>query len=97
MMSQAVDELAAGDPSAARRWASAAREYAPLLRAHLNKENSILFVMAERLLSDAEQIALAEAFEMREIDQIGAGTHQRLHGSMKELLEEIFAGTAAAR
>jgi hemerythrin-like domain-containing protein len=96
-MSQAADELAAGDPSGVRRWAGAAREYASLLRAHINKENNILFAMAERLLSDAEQTELAEAFERLEVDQIGAGTHERLHSSMKELLDEIFPGTGAAR
>lgn len=90
-MSQAAGELASGDHSAAARWASAAHDYASLLRAHIAKENNILFVMAERLLSDTEQAELAEAFDRHEEKQMGVGTHERLHDTMNKLQEEIFA------
>jgi hemerythrin-like domain-containing protein len=67
------------------RWASAAREYAALLRAHIHKENNILFVMAERLLSDHELDELGKAFERIETEKIGAGTHERLHAAVERL------------
>ncbi|MBZ5498196.1 MAG: hemerythrin domain-containing protein [Acidobacteriia bacterium] len=96
-MTAALEELTAGNAGACRIWAEAARAYSALLRAHINKENNILFMMAERLLSEAEQAELAEAFEKLEAEKIGAGTHERLHGSMKELRAEIFAPVHAAR
>jgi hemerythrin-like domain-containing protein len=42
----------------------------------------------EQLLSDEEQTALAAAFEKLEVEQIGAGTHERLHESMKRIIAE---------
>ncbi len=80
---------ARGDSVAAEGWVYAARGYAELLRAHIAKENNILFPMAERLLTDAEQQMLADAFEKAEEEKMGVGTHQRLHAKMERLLAEI--------
>ena len=44
-----------GDRSSGATWANAALDYVALLRKHIAKENHILFVMAERLLSPDEQ------------------------------------------
>ncbi len=96
-MSRAAGEISDDRPGAATRWAAAALEYSALLRAHINKENNILFMMAERLLSEAEQAELAEAFDRHEIEEMGAGTHERLHESMRKLEEEIFAASRAVR
>jgi hemerythrin-like domain-containing protein len=95
-MSQAVAEIAGGNPAAAKSWAAAAREYTALLRAHIDKENNILFVMAERVFSDDEQTGLAEAFEKLEVEKMGEGTHERLHGLMNKLRAEIFPSANAA-
>jgi hemerythrin-like domain-containing protein len=73
----------------ARRWAQAASEYAHLLREHINKENTVLFPMAESLLTREEQEHLAREFERIEIERMGVGTHERLHAGMKKLLKEI--------
>jgi hemerythrin-like domain-containing protein len=96
-MSQAVAEIAAGSVTAAKSWAAAAREYTALLRAHIDKENNILFVMAERIFSNDEQTELAEAFEKLEVEKMGEGTHERLHGLMNQLRAEIFPSANAAR
>lgn len=85
------------DPAAAKRWAAAAAEYIPLLSAHIQKENNILFVMAERMLSDEEQTRLGADFEAAEEQKIGPGTHERLHGLMEKLSAEIAPGSRAAR
>jgi len=71
-------------------WAQAARGYAGLLRAHIDKENNILFVMAERMLTPEEQTELAEGFEKLEVEKMGAGTHERLHAMMAKLIKEIL-------
>jgi len=68
------------------RWASAARAYAELLQAHLDKENNVLFAMADRILTPAEQASLVEGFEKLEVEKIGAGRHQQIHAMMAQLL-----------
>jgi hemerythrin-like domain-containing protein len=87
-MSEAAEAHATGDAEAARSWSHSAHAYADLLRAHIAKENNILLVLAERLLSDEEQTALAAAFEKLGVERIGAGTHEWLHESMKQMIEE---------
>ena len=75
--------------ASARRWAQAASEYAHLLREHIEKENTVLFPMAESLLTHEEQERLAREFERIEIEKMGVGTHERLHAEMEQLLREI--------
>ena len=89
-MAEASDDYAAGRKDSARRWADAALGYAEMLRSHIAKENDVLFVMADRLLSGSDQKDLLEAFEKVETVKLGAGTHERLHGLMHQLLSEIF-------
>jgi hemerythrin-like domain-containing protein len=85
-MVEAVGASRTGDTTTLARWAEAARAYAQLLRAHIGKENDVLFVMADNMLSPEEQSALAAEFEKFEVEQMGAGTHERLHASMDRLL-----------
>jgi hemerythrin-like domain-containing protein len=72
------------------RWSKAARGYSELLRNHIAKENEVLFVMAERMLSPTDQEKLADEFEKVEIEKIGAGTHERLHGLIGEIVREFL-------
>jgi hemerythrin-like domain-containing protein len=88
---------AQGRPQAGAEWARAARGYTALLREHIFKENNILFVMAEQLLSPEEQRELAAAFERIEEEKMGRGTHERLHALMDELLANLEIEKAAAR
>jgi hemerythrin-like domain-containing protein len=89
-MAQAADAYMRQPEKAGPAWAEAARAYASLLRAHIDKENNILFVMAERMLTPEEQTELAEGFEKREVEKMGAGTHERLHAMMAKLIKEIL-------
>ena len=73
------------------RWAEAARGYVALLRTHIDKENNILFVVAENMLTPEEQKQLAADFEKAEIEKMGAGTHERLHAKMEKLITELAA------
>ncbi len=88
-MAQEGAAYTAGTAGAAGRWSSAARGYVQLLREHIYKENNILFVMAERMLSGTEQQELVAAFERVEEDKMGAGTHERLHKLMDKLAAEV--------
>jgi hemerythrin-like domain-containing protein len=89
-MAQATEAYANEPKAAAPAWAQAARGYVALLRAHIDKENNVLFVMAERMLTPDEQTALAESFEKIEVEKMGAGTHERLHSMMAKLIKEIL-------
>ncbi len=89
-MSDCAKAAASGDMQAAQTWAASVRSYATLLRSHIAKENDILFVMAERVLSDAEQGDLARAFDKLEKEEIGEGTHDRLHESIRKLSSELL-------
>jgi hemerythrin-like domain-containing protein len=84
---QAYQDRTAGS---AARWAEAARSYAALLHTHIDKENNVLFKMADHLLSGAEQQELANAFDRAEEEKIGHGTHERLHALMEKLAAAVF-------
>jgi len=90
-MAEAAKAYESGDKEAGQKWASAAMNYSRLLRDHIAKENNVLFVMAERLLTAAEQQQLASGFEEIEIQKMGEGTHERLHRMMDSLLAEVTA------
>jgi hemerythrin-like domain-containing protein len=47
-------EASQTQPFDARTFADAAKQYIPLLRQHIFKENNVLFRMAERVMSDAD-------------------------------------------
>jgi hemerythrin-like domain-containing protein len=89
-MQESARQYRENGPEAGRRLARAAHEYDALLRDHIFKENSVLFTMAEGLLSEAEQEALAKRFERMEEEKMGAGTHERLHALMSRLEVEIL-------
>ncbi len=54
-------------------------KYISLLRNHINKENNVLFPMADRLLDESRQNDLFEKFEEHEEYVIGHGVHEQLH------------------
>jgi len=59
--------------------------YISLLRDHIEKENNVLFVMADNLLSEKKQDELLEGFEKIEEERIGVGKHEEFHGLIKKL------------
>ena len=61
--------------------------YVNLLRAHIDKENKILFPMADRLLTDQDQKDLEEKFEKLESEEMGLDTHEKYHHLAHELSE----------
>jgi hemerythrin-like domain-containing protein len=81
-----VREMAdAAADGALPRFAAAAREYAAFLREHIQKEDQVLFPMADRMLSPAEQDALLQAFGRVEHLDLGPGTHERMIGIAEAL------------
>ncbi len=64
-------------------------KYRDLLRNHIEKENNVLFVMADKLLDDARQNELFELFEKYEDTVIGHGVHEELHSMIHKWENEF--------
>jgi len=64
------------------------QSYIKLLKTHINKENNILFPMADKLFSEADQKALSAAFEKVEAEEIGEGVHEKYHMLAEEIAKE---------
>mgnify|MGYP002682374046 CR=1 FL=1 len=84
-MVQALAGLRSGDSDAPAAFAAAARGYVQVLSNHINKENNVLFVMAEQNLPPEEHARLAEGFEKIEQERIGPGVHESYHALLEEL------------
>jgi hemerythrin-like domain-containing protein len=101
-MAESVERAAAGDRDAVRRFAVQVRAYSRLLREHIFKEDNRLFVMADHVLSSADQEALLRSFGTMETHDMGEGTHERYLRLADELAERYHlpkraaAGNAAA-
>ena len=61
-MGEALDERDRDDAGAEQRFIAAAREYITLLRAHINKEDNILFNMGDSVLTAEDQSSLCDKF-----------------------------------
>lgn len=58
--------------------------YVQLLRQHINKENQILFALADQRIPEAEQRELAQFYAEFEAQVMGAGVHERYHAMIDE-------------
>jgi hemerythrin-like domain-containing protein len=75
-LNQAAGAYQAGDATATERVIDIGRRYVELLTQHIQKEDNILFRMAERILDAPSQASLSEAFEHVQ-SGFGAGFHER--------------------
>lgn len=67
------------------RFSAAARAYSRHLRAHIEKENEVLFPLAEQVLGEGELDLLHRAFDKHEDEVIGHGRHEELHHMLHSL------------
>ena len=67
-----------------------ARGYIELLNQHIEKEDNILYMMAEMHLQESEQEKLLRQFEKLERERIGLGKHEELHKLLHYLKEFYF-------
>jgi len=79
-----MDHATASGPDY-KAFAGAARHYSLLLENHIQKENNVLFPMAEKTLDKAQLEQLYKSFEEHEEKVIGHGRHEELHQMLKEL------------
>lgn len=84
-MAEAVAAFKGGDPKAVKAVVQNAGLYITLLRQHIEKENHVLFRMAEAQLSKATQDELLAEFERIEKERIGEGRHEQFHQMLHDL------------
>ena len=65
--------------------------YASLLRQHIQKEDHILFPMADRVLPVEKQQQVADSFEQVEHEETGEGVHEK-YLALADALEREAAG-----
>lgn len=65
--------------------AAAARRYVGLLRDHIERENGVLFPMADDVLTPDEHAELARRYAEVERQVVGPGVHERLLGALDRL------------
>jgi hemerythrin-like domain-containing protein len=86
-IADALGRFTGGDASAAQPLAEHLLAYAALLRGHIDKENNVLFAMADKVLSATDQEQLYKAFEVIEAEEIGEGVHEQYHQFAHELMK----------
>lgn len=69
--------------------AAAARRYVGLLREHIERENAVLFPMADGVLSLEEHAELARRYADVEAEVVGPGVHERLLATLERLERAI--------
>lgn len=81
-----------GDPSAASQVVAAARGYIALLRDHIEKEDEMLFPMADELIPASEQAGVLSRFDDVEHEETGPAVHERFLGLAARIEREATEG-----
>jgi hemerythrin-like domain-containing protein len=84
-MKRGLSRIKAGDAEGMQTFAEAASRYMDLLELHIEKENSILFPLAETRLAPRRDSELLDAFEKLEEEEIGPGRHEAFHALLRRL------------
>jgi hemerythrin-like domain-containing protein len=69
-------EASQTQPLDARKFVDAAKQYIPLLRQHIFKENNVLFRMAERVMNEADDADVTARFTQVEKERGLDGWHE---------------------
>jgi hemerythrin-like domain-containing protein len=89
-MAVSMGQYREGNSEALMRLVHNARSYIDLLVNHIQKEDGVLFPMADQRLSEETGRRLADAFDRIEREEVGEGRHEAFH-SMLEKLGEFYA------
>lgn len=84
-MRAAAEQMQAGDPAAAAQVVANALGYVRLLRQHIQKEDRILFPMADRIIPAGQHAQVTAAFDHIEHEETGEGVHEKYLGLAAEL------------
>ena len=84
-MKAAFSQFKTGVAPAAVDFTRSARDYISLLNQHIDKENNVLFPIAEKQLTEAKLAELLKGFERIEEQKIGVGRHEEFHIMIDQL------------
>jgi len=85
VMADGLVRLRRGEVAAAAAIREHALAYCNGLRAHIRKENQVLFPMVDRLIPEDGAAGLAEKFEATERERVGEGKHEAYHAMLRAL------------
>lgn len=88
-LAEAIDKYSAGDTGARKAIAENGRSYSDLLSQHIPKEDGILYMMADNMLSDSFQEELLKKFELVEKEKLGDGGWQKYADLVERLAREL--------
>jgi hemerythrin-like domain-containing protein len=88
-MAETIETIKQGDPSVFTSLYDYMQGYIDLLRAHIGKENNVLFRMADKALTPEEQQSLLKSFAAVEVLDYSKGQLERLITEI-EGLEAIY-------
>ena len=92
-MAENIEGAGNGDDASLRAFAENARGYVELLRGHIQKEDNILFPMANNLFSDDEQKALLAEFKSVEAELMKGKDTERFFRIIQSLAEKMGVST----
>lgn len=84
-LGEAAAKYKDGDQKAAGKIIENARNYINLLTQHIDKEENILYNIADMHISEKEQKELLKKFDKIEIERIGKGKHEKFHKLLQSL------------
>ncbi len=84
-MRGALSRYSNGDQAASSAFVRSAREYIHLLADHIDKEDNVIFVMAEECFSDSQKQTIADGFKKIETEKIGLTKQE----SLKKILDDL--------
>lgn len=87
-VAEALPEANAGNTQAVESISSNLLGYVDLLRAHIYKEDHILYPMADRLFNAQDQAQLIKDFDRVEAEEMGSGVHEKYHQLAHDLAGE---------
>ncbi len=88
-MDENLSAASEGDETSLTRFAENARNYVELLRNHIQKEDRVLFPVADRMLDDQDQDRVLAAFGKVESEHMGEGTHDKYIKMITELAHDF--------
>jgi hemerythrin-like domain-containing protein len=85
-------EASQAQPFDAHNFADAAKQYIPLLRQHIFKENNVLFHMAERVMSQADDADVTSRFSQVEQERGLTGWHEKFSNEVAAWEQTLEGG-----
>lgn len=89
-MAEAVEKIKGGGSIGSFPFKENSRKYTELLSRHIDKENDILFPLADKGLSKEMQKGLKESFDKLERERIGIGKHEEFHSLLSDLKQSYL-------